>query len=75
MSVLRFQRRVICEGCGRVFVTKEVAGPHCCDGCMEYAYQVEMQVYEAEARKAGFPSFDAYVEFQYQTRFAGERAP
>lgn len=64
MTVLPLQRRVICAACCRVFVTKEVAGPHCCDRCMQESYESEMQVYEAEALAAGFPSLDAYIEFQ-----------
>jgi hypothetical protein len=55
--------RVICEVCNKLYVSEQPA-PYLCAFCEDDIHQQQMADWEAEARRAGYPSFDAYVEAQ-----------
>jgi hypothetical protein len=55
--------RVTCEVCGKLYVSDEPA-PYLCAFCDDEIFDQEMAEWEAKARAAGYPSFDAYVEAQ-----------
>jgi hypothetical protein len=57
-------RSVICEVCKHRFLSWAPIGPHVCSTCEDICDELEQRRWEAEAKAAGFSSFEAYAEFQ-----------
>jgi hypothetical protein len=57
----RRERPVNCVVCRGLFWTPGEP-PHVCDACLDAWHDVAMEKLETEARVAGFPSGEAYLE-------------